>query len=136
MMESAVIGIAGVFGVFGAGLGLGAIISPEWAARLVRMQADPDRPEGYAEFRATFGGVFLFLHLAFLASIFLDQGVIGAAAILSFGWGGAALGRILSLALDGEKVRTRHNYVSIGVEALAAIAFALPVANFVINPPA
>lgn len=135
-MESAAIGIAGLFGVIGAGLGLGAIISPEWAARLVRMQADPANPEGYAEFRATFGGVFLFLHLAFLASITLNQGVIGAAAVLSFGWGGAAFGRILSLMLDGEKVRTKHNYVSIIVETAAAIAFALPVANFVTNPPA
>lgn len=135
-MESAAIGVAGLFGVIGAGLGLGAIISPEWAAKLVRMQADPDRPEGYAEFRATFGGIFLFLHIAFLAAVFLNQGVIGAAAVLSFGWGGAALGRILSLVLDGEKVRTKHNYVSIVVEVAAAIAFALPVVNFVINPPA
>jgi len=134
-MENIAIGIAGLFGVIGAGLGLGAIISPSWAAKLVRMQADPEKPEGYAEFRATFGGVFLFLHLAFLASVFLGQGVIGAAAVLSFGWGGAALGRILSLVLDGEQVRTRHNYVSIVVELAAAVAFALPVADFVLNPP-
>ena len=128
--------IAGLFGVIGAGLGLGALVSPAWAAKFVRMQAEPERPDGYAEFRATFGGVFLFLHLAFLTSVFLDAGVIGAAAVLSFGWGGAAVGRILSLLLDGGAVRTRHNYVSIIVELAAAIAFALPVVAFVLNPPA
>jgi hypothetical protein len=123
-----------LFAVLGAGLGLGAMISPPWAAKLVRMQADPAQPEGYAEFRATFGGVFFFLHLAFLIAAYLGQGVVGAAAVLCFGWGGAACGRILSLLLDGAKVRTRHNYVSIGVELAAAAAFALPVIRFMGNP--
>jgi Domain of unknown function (DUF4345) len=135
-MEHITTGIAGVFGVIGAGLGLGAMISPTWAAKLVRMQADPDNPDGYAEFRATFGGVFFFLHAAFLLAVLLGQGVIGAAAVLCFGWGGAAFGRILSLLLDGAAVRTRHNYVSVGVELVAAAAFALPVIVFVIHPPA
>jgi len=135
-MESLATGIAGIFGVIGAGLGLGAMISPAWAAKLVRMQADPDNPDGYAEFRATFGGVFFFLHIAFLLAVLLGQGVIGAAAVLCFGWGGAAFGRVLSLLLDGAAVRTRHNYVSVAVELVAAAAFALPVIVFVINLPA
>ena len=128
--------IAFLFGVLGAGLGLGAMVSPKWAAKLVRMQADPAKPEGYAEFRATFGGVFFFLHLAFLIAASVGQGVVGAAAVLSFGWGGAAVGRILSLMLDGPQVRTRHNFVSIGIELTAAAAFALPVLSYVANPPA
>ncbi|WP_421785717.1 DUF4345 family protein [Hyphobacterium sp.] len=135
-MSTVLSNIPVLFAVLGAGLGLGALISPRWAAKLVRMQADPARPEGYAEFRATFGGVFLFLHLAFLVAIYLGQGVIGAAAVLSFGWGGAAFGRILSMILDGAKVRTRHNIVSVVVELAAAAGFALPVLGFVTNPPA
>jgi len=134
-MEMIAIGIAGTFGVIGAGLGLGAMISPTWAAKLVRMQADPANPDGYAEFRATFGGVFFFLHVAFLAAVLLGQGVIGAAAVLCFGWGGAAIGRVLSLLLDGPDVRTRHNYMSVAVELVAAIAFVSPVLVFVLTSP-
>ncbi|GJL98288.1 MAG: hypothetical protein DHS20C06_21050 [Hyphobacterium sp.] len=126
---------ATVFGFLGAGLGLAALLSPGWAEKLVRLRADSSRPEGYAEFRATFGGVFLFLHVGFLAAVFLGQGVIGAAAILSFGWGGAAFGRIVSLVLDGDTVRSRHNFISIGVEVTAGVAFALPVLDFVFYPP-
>ncbi|WP_421792557.1 DUF4345 family protein [Hyphobacterium sp.] len=133
-MDFAANAIALVFGLLGAGLGLAALVSPEIAAKLVRMQAHPDHPDGYAEFRATFGGVFFFLHVAFLVAMFMGQGVIGAAAVLAFGWGGAAIGRVLSLIMDGEAVRTTHNYRSIFVEILAAIAFALPVISFVIDP--
>lgn len=128
---------AGVAAVLGVVLGLGALVSPEWASRFVRLKADPVQPDGYAEFRATFGGVFLLLHLAFIAALYLNSGVIGAAAVLSAGWAGAAGGRILSLLLDGAKgVRTKHNLISVAVEIVAAIAFALPVLRFVMNPPA
>lgn len=123
--------------VMGVVLGLGALLSPEWSSRFVRLKADPDQPDGYAEFRATFGGVFLFLHLAFIAALYLDSGMIGASAVLCAGWGGAAGGRILSLLLDGSKgVRTQHNFISVTIEIIAATAFALPVADFILNPPA
>lgn len=129
-MDPAATVISVLFGLFGAGLGLFALVSPEKAAKLVRLQPDADRPEGVSEIRAVLGGVFLFLHLAFLIASFLGSGVIGAAAVLSFGWGGAAAGRILSLILDGETVRTRHNYMSTAIELAAALAFALPVLNY------
>ena len=49
----------------GAVLGLSAMFSPAWASRVVRLVEDPDplRPGGYSEFRATYGGLFLFSHL-------------------------------------------------------------------------
>ncbi|MEE2565961.1 hypothetical protein [Hyphobacterium marinum] len=118
--------------VLGVVLGAGALISPEWASRFVRLKADPAQPDGYAEFRATFGGVFLLLHLAFIAALYLDAGLIGASGVLCAGWAGAAGGRLLSLLLDGAKrVRTQHNVISLVVEIIAAIAFALPVVRFV-----
>ena len=48
--------------LFGAVLGLSAMFSPAWASRIVRLVEDPDplRPGGYSEFRATYGGLFLF----------------------------------------------------------------------------
>ena len=51
--------------LFGAVLGLSAMFSPAWASRIVRLVEDPDplRPGGYSEFRATYGGLFLFAHL-------------------------------------------------------------------------
>lgn len=128
--------IVAIAGLFGAALGAGALVSPGWAAKFVRMQADPAQPDGYAEFRATFGGVFLALHAALLVALFTGFGFIGASAMLCAGWAGAAGGRVLSLLLDGSKgVRTRHNYVSIIVEVVMAIVFALPVYNFIQTMP-
>ena len=50
---------------FCALLGLGSLISPAWAARTVRLVADPDpsKPGGYSEFRATYGGLLFMLHM-------------------------------------------------------------------------
>ena len=56
---------------------------------------------------------------------------IGAAAVLSAGWGGAAFGRIVSLLLDGDKgVRVQHTYVSVAIEVTVAAIFAAPVVAF------
>ena len=49
----------------GVGLGARALIDPRWASRFVRLKAD-DQPGGFAEFRATYGGVFLLFHLCAL----------------------------------------------------------------------
>ena len=46
---------------FGAALGLRALLDPKWAARFVRLKPD-EQGGGEAEFRATYGGVFLFTH--------------------------------------------------------------------------
>ncbi|MEX1249835.1 MAG: hypothetical protein WEA77_01385, partial [Hyphomonas sp.] len=47
----------------GALMGLGALFVPNWAAGVVRLQPDPERPGGYSEFRATYGGLLLLLHM-------------------------------------------------------------------------
>jgi hypothetical protein len=46
---------------FGALLGLRGLIDPRWAQKLVRLRPD-EQGGGFAEFRATYGGVFLGLH--------------------------------------------------------------------------
>tara|TARA_R110002096_G_scaffold196794_6_gene379776 strand:+ start:3495 stop:3902 length:408 start_codon:yes stop_codon:yes gene_type:complete len=125
-----------VAGLLGALLGAAALVSPEWAARFVRLKADPDQPDGYAEFRATFGGVFLMMHVAFLGAFYMGAGMIGAAGVLCAAWAGAAGGRLVSLVLDAAKgVRTKHNLVSLGVEIVVAIIFALPVIDFMTSTP-
>ena len=60
----------------GVGLGARALIDPAWAAKFVRLKAD-EQGGGQAEFRATFGGVFLGLHLAALlfTLLYLKSGV-------------------------------------------------------------
>ncbi|HVY84950.1 MAG TPA: hypothetical protein VG943_07445 [Caulobacterales bacterium] len=118
---------------FGACLGARGLIDPKWAARLVRLKADEAAPGGFAEFRATYGGVFLGLHgfalLITLHWILFGQEVIGAlatgaAATLSAGWLGAAFGRVVSMWRDG--TRTQFNLVSAGVEALIGLMLGAP----------
>lgn len=123
--------IAVVAAGFGAGLGAYALVRPEFGSNLTRLKADPARPGGYAEFRATLGGMMLLLHLAFIGAAVTGFGAIGAAAVLSAGWGGAALGRIASLLFDGDQgVRVQHTYLSVVIEVVMAAIFAAPVIAF------
>jgi len=119
---------------FGALLGARALIDPHWAARLVRLRADDAQPGGFAEFRATFGGVFLGLHGAalVLSLYWILNGIavvgvcaIGASGAVAAGWFGAAFGRALSLWRD-KGTRTRFNLISIGVETLVGLLIAAP----------
>ena len=50
---------------FCAALGAGALLAPKWAAGVVRLAPDPDpeKPGGFSEFRATYGGLLLLIHL-------------------------------------------------------------------------
>lgn len=125
--------------LLGAGLGARALIDPHWAARFVRLQAD-EQGGGFAEFRATYGGVFLGLHLVALvmsgAYLFGGEYVIGvaatgAAAALGAGWAGACIGRLLAIWRDG--ARTRFNYMSVGVEAAVALSISAPWAVWVLG---
>lgn len=129
--------LAVIAAIFGAGLGAWALVNPEFGSKLARLKPDPDRPGGYAEFRATLGGMMLLLHLAYLGAAFSGFGGIGAAAVLAAGWGGAALGRILSLLLDADKgVRVQHTYLSVAIEVVVAAIFAAPVLAFILAMPA
>jgi hypothetical protein len=117
---------------FGVCLGARGLLDPRWAARLVRLQAD-EQGGGFAEFRATYGGVFLGLHAAalMLTAYWLMGGApaagavaAGASAVLAAGWGGAAFGRLVSIWRD--KTDTGFNRVSVLVEATLAALIAAP----------
>lgn len=90
---------------FGAALGLGGLFAPDWASRVVRLKADPDRPGGYSEFRATYGGLFFMLHMAGLVMVLSAPPAIATIAVLPLAaaWFGAALGRGFSMILDRKK---------------------------------
>lgn len=118
--------------IVGAALGARALIDPAWAAKFVRLKAD-EQGGGQAEFRATFGGVFLALHAAaLLLTLFYLLGgeyvigvcATGASFAIAAGWGGAAFGRAVSIWRDGAD--TPFNRMSIGVETAMAFAIAMP----------
>ena len=96
---------------FGALIGFGALVSPKWAAGVVRLQADPDplKPGGYSEFRATYGGLLLMLHLMAIYMVSFSKRTeidILILAPLAAAWIGAGIGRTASLILDREENRT------------------------------
>lgn len=110
---------------FGAGLGVKGMLDPSWAGHLVRLQPENGQPEGYAEFRATFGGMFLGLHLSALTFLVMwrDQAGVAACAILAAGWLFTAMGRYLSYSLDAH---TQHGHVvrSVAIEVIIGLAIA------------
>jgi hypothetical protein len=116
----------------GFALGMKGFLDPKWAGRLVGLQAAPEKPEGFSELRATYGGLFAGAHLASLAlclgAIFIPALVsyaLGACAVLAFAWIGTAKGRVWSLLLDPIP-RTAFAWGSVGFEAALGLAFAAP----------
>ena len=118
---------------FCAGLGARALIDPAWAARLVRLRPD-DQGGGFAQFRATYGGLFLASHAA--ALFFTMRWIIGgqqllgvfaagAAAALAGAWGGAAIGRAYALYSDRTLI-TPFNRLCLMVEGALAFGIAAP----------
>jgi len=96
-----------------------------WAARIVRLKADPERPGGYSEFRATYGGLFLMLHLTALLMVLQAPPAMALAAVLpvSAGWFGAAIGRVFSMSLDrGKGGEAKILPVWMGIETSIAAA--------------
>lgn len=94
------ISMAGLF--FGAMVGVIALFRPAGIAQTLRLQADPDRPGGFAEFRASFGGIFLMIHLTAIvfATHLPPTLVVFVVAPIAMAWFGAAFGRLVSMALD------------------------------------
>ena len=96
---------------FCAALGLGALLVPSWAAGVVRLVADPDpdKPGGFSEFRATYGGLLLLIHLSVLIILLQDSldltYKIFALFPVAMAWIGAGLGRTVSLLMDKEENR-------------------------------
>lgn len=123
---------------FGAGLGARALFDPHWAQKLVRLKPD-EQGGGFAEFRATYGGLIFFMHLLALGMVgfyllggefVIGVATTGATAVLSAAWGGTALGRALAIWRDGAD--TKFNRLSLGAEVLAAAAIGAPWITWVL----
>ncbi len=118
---------------FGTALGLGALFLPEWASNFVRLKADPDRPGGYSEFRATYGGLFFFAHLTAFILVLMPLPIFAVAAVLPLaaGWFGAALGRLFSMVLDRDKGGdARIVLIWMASEVALGLAIAAPILQF------
>ncbi len=125
-------GLSALALLLGAGLGVRALIDPDWAAKFVRLKPD-EQGGGQAEFRATYGGVFVGLHLvALVFTLFYLWGgeyvigvcATGALAVISAGWAGAAFGRVIAIWRDGAD--TSFNRMSVGIEIAMAFAIGMP----------
>ncbi|MEQ3747561.1 MAG: DUF4345 family protein [Henriciella sp.] len=121
---------------FCALLGLGSLFAPKWAAGVVRLVADPDpeKPGGFSEFRATYGGLLLLLHLSALLMVAQPelklQYKIFALFPIAMGWIGAGLGRTMSLILDKKENRSNGLIpVWIPMELALGVAILAPVFN-------
>jgi len=117
---------------FGALYGLACLASPQFAATSVRLQADPDRPGGFAEFRATFGGTLAGLHLTAIAIALLaaDPNAVAATTIMAAGWFGAAIGRSAALFLDTDHaVNPSLNWKLVGLEVMVGLALIIPLVH-------
>ncbi|MEL6661771.1 MAG: hypothetical protein AAFR33_02115 [Pseudomonadota bacterium] len=125
----AIIGLA-----FGALIGFGSLVSPSWAAGVVRLVEDPDKPGGYSEFRATYGGLLLMTHGVALYLFLIGDSTSGAliALPLAAGWFGAAIGRTTSLVFDMDKLRApAMNPTWIATELILGLAIAAPLLHYV-----
>ncbi|MEO0465168.1 MAG: DUF4345 family protein [Pseudomonadota bacterium] len=112
---------------FGAIIGLGSLFNPAWAADIVRLQADPVKPGGYSEFRATYGGLLFMVH--FVALVLVLTTDLGWAVTLPIaaGWFGAAIGRSMSLILDKTELREpAKNPTWIATEIALGLAIGAP----------
>ena len=117
----------------GALLGLGALFAPDWAAGVVRLKADPEKPGGYSEFRATYGGLLLLTHLTSFILVLNSPPSISVVAALpmAMGWFGAAIGRTLSMVLDRDKGGDAKIIpIWMSTEIALGLAIAAPILQF------
>jgi len=130
---SIVLIVSGLGLMVGMGLGLGGFVWPGWASRLVGLTTL--REEGFAEFRATYGGMFLFGHL--MAALLLLKALnatndiswafiaAGAAFTLSASWIGTALGRLASMYQE-KTTNTSFNKGSTLFEIAIGVGIGMP----------
>lgn len=128
---------------FCALLGLGSLFAPKWAAGVVRLVADPDpeKPGGFSEFRATYGGLLLLLHLTAAIILWQLAGNTNTEVILmkvfmlmpvAAAWIGAGIGRTFSLLLDSEENRSAGMIpIWIPMELALGLAIAAPVLQLI-----
>jgi hypothetical protein len=127
----------------GALMGLVALFNPTWASNTVRLVESPDpaKPGGYSEFRATYGGLFLFSHLtSFVMLLTFSRAdaspILGLMAVvpMSAAWFGASVGRVFSLLLDGNQNRGLGlNHIWVPFELLFGLAIIAPLLQFMGN---
>ncbi len=108
------------------GMGLYGMVNPDWMSKIVRLVPAPGQVEGRSEFRATYGGLFLFSHAFAAWALMTNQvGAELAAAVVGLSWLGAAAGRCISVVLD--KAGTNLNVFNIGFELVFGCAFLAPL---------
>lgn len=121
----------------GAAMGFWGLINPRWAAGIVRLRDDPEKPGGFAEFRGTYGGLFFATHafaLVLMACVALEieafAGVptywtaLGTVGVCGLVWLGTAVGRVAAIALDG--AGTRYNQASVIFEIVLGALIVTP----------
>jgi len=115
---------------FCAALGAGSLFAPKWAAGVVRLVADPDpeKPGGFSEFRATYGGLLLLIHLTVLIILMQEQLALTYKVFALFpvamGWIGAGLGRTISLLLDKQENR-ENGLIPVWIPLELGLGFAI-----------
>ena len=121
---------------FGAWMGLYSMLKPRWGSKTVGLVPIEGHAEGISEFRATFGGMFLFGHLATLVALWkLDQMVSPVVCFpLAAAWIGSGLGRALSILRD-DGAATRQNWIWVGFEVAMGVLIAVPLILMVIKIP-
>jgi hypothetical protein len=100
-------------------LGLSSLFNPALTAQLLGLAIVA--PRGLSEVRATYGGLFVTMAALVLWSLPLRPRTGLPLRILGLLWGGVAVGRLASMAIDG--LPTLGNLVALVVAI--AIAFAL-----------
>lgn len=124
---------------FCAALGFGSLFFPKWAAGVVRLVEDPDpeKPGGFSEFRATYGGLLLMIHLSVLIMMLQPQldliYKVFALFPVAMGWIGAGLGRMLSLVLDKEQNRA-NGLILVWIPMELALGFMILAPAFGLQP--
>lgn len=112
--------------LIGGGLGLLALTRPTRVLNMVGLSLTEGVAHSLSEVRATYGGLFFVSH-AGVALALVASPKIGAcmAAALGLAWSGAALGRVVSMALD--RALKRFNIFATLFEGLMGIALATPL---------
>lgn len=97
-------------------IGFGAVgwLKPRYTMNMLDLRA-VDTTMGVSEIRAASGALFVGLGLGALVI-----GTPAAFAMIGFAWGGGAVGRITSIALD--EAPTRATWIFFAVEAAVAVA--------------
>ncbi len=122
--------LAGLAAAFGAFLGFLSLIRPKWGQGVVRLVPDPAKPGGFSEFRSSYGGLFLGFNGAVLLALIAGNGVMGASFAAGLAWLGSAVGRVVSMALDGTD--TPYNRMNVAIEGGLGLMLLAPFITHIV----